>query len=339
MKKILCVILAAITLMACASPAFAIETDLEPLKAKFADGEGPEVAGVSIDYVYYTPEKKDDTKYPLVIWLHGMGQGKEKRAQIGDNNFPLWASDEFQSRFTPSGGAYLLAARSHEENGKFWPNDHLAPLKAAIDEFIAEHDDIDVTRIYIGGFSMGGQMTLKMIASYPGLFAAAFPMCPAYTPSDDEVKAIANLPVWISVSRFDVIAGYYTNSKYIWDKLCEYTNLPEDCRLSSFGKVCYGNGKKTPSNHHVWFAVANNMFMDDGSDYVNMETFNAAGETIDLEYPDGMISWLCKYTSDYSGEELASTNLPEQNNQKAIMTVVNVLKALFWMFVDTLFIW
>ena len=52
--------------------------------------------------------------------------------------------------------------RSHEEQYLYWNDSMIVPLKAAIDDFIAQHrDTIDTTRIYIGGFSMGGKMTLK----------------------------------------------------------------------------------------------------------------------------------------------------------------------------------
>ena len=37
---------------------------------------------------------------------------------------------------------------------------------------------------------MGGKMTLKMASSYPTFFAAAFPLCPAYAPSDEQIEEV-----------------------------------------------------------------------------------------------------------------------------------------------------
>ncbi|MBR6702262.1 MAG: hypothetical protein IKI78_03880 [Clostridia bacterium] len=115
MKKLLCLIMCAAMIIACGSVGFAANPDdIASLKEKFADGAGPEVNEISVDYVYYEPENTQGVKQPLVVYFHGAGQGAAPRAQIEENNFPLWADDEIQKRFT-GGGAYLLVPRSHEE--------------------------------------------------------------------------------------------------------------------------------------------------------------------------------------------------------------------------------
>jgi len=337
MKKAICFIISLVLVFSCVSTVSAADVSkIEDYKKLFADGEGPETNGTTIDYVYYTPENmKQGEKYPLVIYIHGMGQGDSKRAQIRENNFPLWASEELQSRFVGTEGAYLFVPRSHEDKLQFWPDSFIEPLKAAIDSFIAEHaDTIDLTRIYIGGFSMGGKMTIKMLASYPDFFAAAFPMCPAYQPTDEELEAIADIPLWLIVSKYDVLAGYFTSSQDIWERFCEKTNVPDDCRLSLFGTVRFPDGKKTTSNHHVWFAVANDMFTYEGGDYYNMTTTTAAGDEVTLTYPDGIINWLSSYTSDYDGSELTATGLPQKNTKSDSTMVLRVLKSLFAILMD-----
>ena len=49
--------------------------ELSLSKSSFKDGVGPEVDDYSMDYKYFSPIKNDNdlTKYPLVIWLHGLG--------------------------------------------------------------------------------------------------------------------------------------------------------------------------------------------------------------------------------------------------------------------------
>lgn len=324
-------------LLMCMIPAGAADVSkIDSYKAKFQAAKGPRVNGVVTDYMYYKPENLSaNKKYPLVVYFHGMGQGSEAGAQIEENNIALWASPELQSRFT-NGGAFIFVPRSHEENSEYWENNSILSVKTAIDKFIEKNRDyIDTTRIYVGGFSMGGKMTLKMATSYPDFFAAAFPMCPAYVPTDEQFEAIADMPVWLIVSRFDILAGYYVNSKDIWERLSKTTNIPEECRLSLFGRVCYPDGKKTASNHHVWFAASNDMFMYDGSDYVNMVTTNANGENVKLEYPDGLINWLCSHTSDYNGKRTEGTGLCEQNPESMAKMVWNILKSIFLMFGDT----
>lgn len=46
-----------------------------------------------------------------------------------------------------------------------------------IDSYVKENRDIDTNRIYIGGCSNGGYMTMEMLLHYPHYFAAAFPIC------------------------------------------------------------------------------------------------------------------------------------------------------------------
>jgi predicted peptidase len=207
MKKIIALILALI----CAFPftlsvtALSITGGVEPLKAEFVAGEGPVEGKYSIDYSYFSPVKENDkTKYPLVAWLHGMGDGSEVGKPVQKSNVAYWASDDFQARFEPAGGAFILAARSREENGQFWSDAMTAPLRAAIDDFIAKNkDNIDLTRIYVGGYSMGGKMALIMATRYTGFFAATFLMSPVYAPSNSELDALAETPTWLMVCKND----------------------------------------------------------------------------------------------------------------------------------------
>ncbi len=329
MKKLLCVFLSALMLFSLGATADAADPAALPaLKAAFKDGAGPEIDGLSVDYVYFAPENPAGEKLPLVVYFHGAGQGAAPRAQIEENNFPLWAGEEIQRRFT-GGGAWLFVPRSHEENDEYWSDPYVPAVKAAIDAFIADHaEEIDLTRIYVGGFSMGGKMTLKMASSYPSFFAAAFPLCPAYDPSAAQLEAMADLPVWLIVSRFDVIAGYYTFSEAIWNGLCETTRVPAECRLTLFGRVKYPDGKNTQSNHFVWFALANDMFTYDGGKYPKAETTDANGAAVELTYPNGMVSWLCGHTSGYAGGETAPNGTLETNPDTGYPRVKRILKTL-----------
>ena len=337
LKKGICLLTGLLLLLSVGVTASAANPDeLPALKEQFLDGAGPEVNGLSVDYVYYAPESTPGTKLPLVIYFHGAGQGAAPRAQIEENNFPLWASDEIQRRFT-GGGAYLFVPRSHEENDEYWSDDYVISVKAAIDDFTARYaDSIDLTRIYVGGFSMGGKMTLKMASSYPSFFAAAFPLCPAYAPSAEQLEAMADLPVWLIVSRFDIIAGYYTFSEDIWNTLRETTRVPADCRLTLFGRVKYPDGANTQSNHFVWFALANDLFTYDGGAYPNAVTTDANGNVIRLASPDGVVAWLCRYTSDHNGEELTPNGTLENNPDEGYDRARNVMRALFPLVADAI---
>jgi len=87
-------------------------------------------------------------------------------------------------------------------------------LKALLDDIIEERGDVDTSRIYITGLSMGGYGTWSMISHYPDFFAAAIPICgggdalrmPKNRPPEkigiinefdpEGLKQAVNLPIW-----------------------------------------------------------------------------------------------------------------------------------------------
>ena len=148
---------------------------------------------------------------------------------------------------------------------------------------------------------MGGKMTLKMAVAYPDLFAAIFPICPAWTPSTDALELIADIPVWITSGKLDPLVNYFFSVTPLWKNIIANHNSPADCRFSSLTFVKYPSGNPTSSSHHSWFAVNHDMFSSDNGKYPFMKTVDGNGNKVTLTFPDGMISWLSSYASDYDG--------------------------------------
>ncbi len=352
MKKLLSLFLATVILaLSCvAVGAASLNVGIDTLKTEFVPGEGPVVNGYSIDYRYFSPVKENDgTKYPIVVWLHGLGEGKEEGAQIKENNIAYWASDEFQARFAPAGGAFIIAARSREEMGITWDNSMVEPLRAAIDDFTQKNSaNVDLSRIYVGGFSMGGKMTLKMAVAYPEMFAAAFPICPAWAVGSDAAEMIADMPIWLTSGKLDPLVNYNLAVTPTWKTIVAASNVAEDCRFSSLSTVRYPDGKRTLSSHHAWFAVNYDMFAIDNGDYPDMTTVNGLGEEVTLTYPDGMISWLTSHTSDFDGAKgVGIGNLASLDDTDSMITadsismfidsVIETISAFFANIFDTIF--
>ncbi|MBQ7294730.1 MAG: prolyl oligopeptidase family serine peptidase [Clostridia bacterium] len=323
MKKIislLCsilVILGALSLTAFAAEPYS--AGIEVLKTQFKDGAGSETEGFAIDYLYFSPvQENDNKKYPLVVWLHGMWDGSYSGRQIKNNNISYWTSAEFQSRF-PSGGAFIMAPRSPEEKIIYWEDRTVYPLRAAIDDFIAQNkENIDITRIYIGGYSMGGKMTLKMITAYPEMFAAAFPICPAWSPDEASLQIIKDMPIWLTCGMNDNAVNYKGVEK-TWNNICAVSNKNSVNRFSSMTQTVMPDGSPAPSGHESWQAVAHDMFSYEWGDYPNMSTVDGKGNEVKFTYPDGMISWLSQFTSDFDGSAASdSGNIEVQDDESCI---------------------
>lgn len=269
---------------------------------KFVYEIGPEVNGLSIDYNYFSPVgKKDKTKYPLVIWFHGQGDGSSQGKPFSNSNVAAWASEDYQRRFKGAEGAFIMVPCC-ADGADTWGDKYIVVARAAIDDFIAKNrKNIDVSRIYVGGYSMGGKMTLKMLAAYPEMFAAAFPICPAWVPGKNATACFKDVPVWMTSGAQDPLVNYYAFAMTTWDNIISQSNVADICRFSTLKTTCYPDGKRAYSAHLAWFSVNNDMFSSDNGDYPKMKTVNGTGEKISLQYPDGMISWLSDFKSNYDG--------------------------------------
>ena len=169
---------------------------------------------------------------------------------------------------------------------------------------------------------MGGKMTLKMAIAYPEMFAAAFPICPAWSPDEEAFAYIADMPVWITSGKTDPLVNYDFSVTKTFEKLSNVSEVASECRLSVLSKVCFEDGTKCSSGHHAWYSVNHDMFSSENGDYPYMSTVNGLGEAVTLTYPDGMISWLCSHTSDYDGTASAGKgNLDNISNTDNIFSI------------------
>ena len=167
-----------------ASMAFAQSYEYE--KGEFVS----KATGDTLLYRYLTPEDaKPGKKYPLVIFLHGSGErGNDNKLQllIGSQMFlnpvnrekhpayvifpqcPIEGYWSFTKR--PSSFIYLKA------------EEEIAPVSKAVMELIDTYlanPNVDKSRVYIMGLSMGGMATFDLVSRYPEKFAAAIPICGA----------------------------------------------------------------------------------------------------------------------------------------------------------------
>ncbi|MFV0466060.1 MAG: prolyl oligopeptidase family serine peptidase [Lachnospiraceae bacterium] len=164
-------------------------------------------------YGYFIPQYKGE-KHPLLIWLHGGGEGGvEPTIAYTGNKVTNLITPKIQDMFQ---GAYVLAPQTTT----FWLNDgtgtygdtgktiYGTALMELIKEFLSFNSGIDLDRIYIGGDSNGGFMTMRMIVDYPDFFAAAFPVCEGLYDrriSDENIEQIKHLPIWFTHAKNDTI--------------------------------------------------------------------------------------------------------------------------------------
>ncbi|MGY8650165.1 MAG: carboxylesterase family protein [Verrucomicrobiia bacterium] len=160
------------------------------LKAQgFMQTEFKDSKGIQLRYAILKPAKiKPDTKYPLVVSLHGIGgRGSQKWEDNCAANKVL-SQPAMRQKYP----CYIIAPTV--DPNQRWDGAPLAALIELIKSSLKEHP-IDPSRIYVTGQSMGGFGTYSAILAEPHLFAAAVPVCGRG--QTDQAKKIVHLPIWI----------------------------------------------------------------------------------------------------------------------------------------------
>jgi predicted peptidase len=157
---------------------------------------------VRLKYRLLRPKNyRPGVKYPLVVVFHGSGA-------IGDDNVRQlgaaakgWAQDGRREQFPcfvlapqfPSRSVLYVRGRGLGVNVSV----PLPPLHAAIElteKLIAELD-VERSRVYVTGFSMGASAAWSALALRPRMFAAAVAV--AGMPDPRTAARITGIPVWV----------------------------------------------------------------------------------------------------------------------------------------------
>lgn len=174
------------------------DTDLFTMKDTFSGTYRNDFTGkdekVTLQRAAYEPEAlKGIGGAPLVIWLHGQGEGgTDVDIELLGNEVTALAREDIQSHFSTGSarGAFVLAVQCPT----YWMDEgdgtngngsgvsrYTHALMDAIEDYVSGNTDVDRNRIYLGGCSNGGYMSWNMLVNFPDYWAAAYPQCEAYS--------------------------------------------------------------------------------------------------------------------------------------------------------------
>jgi predicted peptidase len=158
-------------------------------KIEFVEAAKP---GVSLlGYLVFSPASLDDepsTRYPLVIFLHGMGERGSDPSILTLYGIPKWVEEN---------DAPFIAVSPQCPAEHFWPLE-LDALDALFAQICARYP-VDLARVYLTGLSLGGFGVWAWGSAYPQRFAALAPVCGGGKPEmgfPERVKALKDTPVW-----------------------------------------------------------------------------------------------------------------------------------------------
>lgn len=230
--------------------------ELADLELTQTDLVNPEVdafdRGVSASGLKYRLFRSNRAgRRPLVVWLHGGGEGASLPNNYYDNETTLranrgalgFATDRAQRIF---GGAHVVVPQSTS----YWlaDGDGFAPL---IREVIEEVPGVDRERIYVVGCSNGGYLSLKLTTVFADLFAASVPIC-GVVAGDPPMIADADLaaittPTWLVASLDDTTVDPQANTVHAHE-------LIPNSKVTLYQDVTW-NGYQFPG-HWSWIYVA-----------------------------------------------------------------------------------
>ena len=193
---------------------------------------GPNTNG----YYEYLPENYSATrveKYPLLVFIEGsgeLGNGTTPQINVLTGSGPLFyiKQNDFPTSFTVNGKTFQFVIIT--------PQFVVRPSPSDIDKVITsslEKYNVDINRIYLTGFSMGGGVSLEYAGNSPGYaqkLAALIPFSSATEPSWSAVIprakniAGANLPVWAFHNHGDEVSDTITKNYVSFiNKFAEFT--------------------------------------------------------------------------------------------------------------------
>lgn len=182
-------------------------------------------------YALHIPKNSKEKK-PLIVFLHGSGER-------GSDVELVKVHGPFKYLKTHQLDAYVLAPQCPEN--QLWDAEVLYKLI----QKIQKENNIDPSRIYLTGLSLGGWGTWKLAFTHPEMFAAVVPICGFVDLMDtDKICTIGTIPTHIFHGLLDdVVKPDYAIDAYK--------------RL----KACNGNVELTifdDSNHDSWSRVYDN---------------------------------------------------------------------------------
>ena len=187
----------------------------------------------SLPYRLLLPKNFDnDKKYPLIIFLHGVGErgndnelqlvhGKDLFINMNKNNtfpsivvFPQCSKNSYWANVSRINNSFSFLGDPTE-------NKSLKLVEGMINE-LQSNFKINSNQIYVGGLSMGGMGTFELVYRNPDMFAAAFAICGGANPKIGEKISKTNwriyhgdkdfvVPVKLSIDMYNSIKSFNKN--------------------------------------------------------------------------------------------------------------------------------
>jgi len=276
----------------------------------------------TLTYAYY--KCSNTTNKGLVIWIHGMGEGgTDSTIVLYGNKVTALANSTIQSDLLNNCDILVIQTPtfwldlSKDGKASHTPEIYTETFKSLVDKYVSENN-ISKNRIYIGGCSMGGFMTMNMILNYPDYFAAAYFAAEAYSDeyiSDEQIQSIKHIPMWFIHAEQDPTVNISTHTNATYKRL-------QDAGASDLHYSHYDKVVDTSRKYDV-----------DGAQYDEYDAHWSWVYLFNDECKDGsdtVFTWLAKKTNSKIQEE--SESKIEDSNSRWLNKISTLISVLIFVF-------
>lgn len=284
MKKIIAFILSFAILISSVVAVSAATTGSQyPVELSYGFMGVKESSGVG--YVYYSPVKdeNDTTKYPLFIYMPGIGESSslEKALYGGIGNL---ADEKYQNKVAGVKGAYIMQMVGSNLRTSYANH-------SAIKNFVDSNPNVDKTRIYVSGWCFGVPYAVNLVTSYPDYYAGLCIYSPfAIVFPGRRLSSLSNTRIWIFGSKTDLLC-FYPLTLLAYTSALMSANNSGNVRLTT----CITAPNKGPGiSHFIWKLVYGDCDESSKEGLTGLRTKDGTGANIELT---SILGWMSEWTT------------------------------------------
>ena len=160
-----------------------------------------------MEYLLFLPEsyaQSTNQKFPLILFLHGAGERGSDLDSVKRHGIP---------KIVETNPDFPFIAVSPQCPEDSWWTSELHTINGLIEEVVEKYQ-VDTSRIYLTGLSMGGFGTWSLASMYPERFAAIAPVC-----GGGEVRQIlrslVEMPIWTFHGQKDDVIPFSRSEEIV----------------------------------------------------------------------------------------------------------------------------
>ena len=160
-----------------------------------------------MEYLLFLPEsytQSTNQKFPLILFLHGAGERGSDLDSVKRHGIP---------KIVETNPDFPFIAVSPQCPEDSWWTSELHTINGLIEEIVEKYQ-VDTSRIYLTGLSMGGFGTWSLASMYPERFAAIAPVC-----GGGEVRQIlrslVEMPIWTFHGQKDDVIPFSRSEEIV----------------------------------------------------------------------------------------------------------------------------